>query len=400
MFCPKCGSQVQDGARFCPSCGYSFEGRATTAPTTTTPNPNIVTPKTVTEGVPGATPSPDTQAATKPKKKLVTVIAVAAAAVVLCVALGVGLFGQTSGKSTASSTETAQQQDKPDASSSESTDGTSSSSDSSSEKQTSNPERAITVTNVKASQNGSVWTFTATINNPTDTTYDVQLEPTANTTVKDSYGEDNMKQLEYPYNLDVYTDGKGFYGGVVYGLEPGEKRSISGYLYVGSSSQSSSESIDDLDFSVVKVTKSGDTAVSYDGEEKRNDGNQGFAVNASANKGDNGSQLTGTITNNTGHYISEAKVVFATVDSKGNRVIDTIPTFGTTETRTSAFNPDDGYVTVDVKALSPGETYTIPTQEILNGVYDYKYSQTYYVIDAQKDASGSSSSSSTSSSSK
>jgi hypothetical protein len=105
MFCPKCGAQNPDGAKFCKGCGAPLGGRPAAAPHAGAPTPGAAW----TPGVPGAAPTPGVPAAApvpgmpgatstpamgpRLKARVPAIVAVVAIAAVLVVGLATSWFG-------------------------------------------------------------------------------------------------------------------------------------------------------------------------------------------------------------------------------------------------------------------------------------------------------------------
>lgn len=89
MFCPKCGAQNPEGAKFCKGCGAPLGGRPATAPYAGAPGA-MPSPSTMPGTMPGAVP----MGAGKPRPKVKPpVVAVVAIVVVLAIGLATSWFG-------------------------------------------------------------------------------------------------------------------------------------------------------------------------------------------------------------------------------------------------------------------------------------------------------------------
>jgi hypothetical protein len=96
MFCPKCGTQNPDGAKFCKGCGAPLGGRPAAAPYAGAPTPGAAP----TPGVPGAAPVPGVPGAAptpamgpRLRARVPAIVAVVAVVAVLVVGLATSWFG-------------------------------------------------------------------------------------------------------------------------------------------------------------------------------------------------------------------------------------------------------------------------------------------------------------------
>lgn len=93
MFCPKCGAQNPDGAKFCKGCGAPLGGRPAAAPYAGAPTPGAAP----TPGMPAAAPvsgaAPTPAMGPRLKARVPAIVAVVAIAAVLVVGLATSWFG-------------------------------------------------------------------------------------------------------------------------------------------------------------------------------------------------------------------------------------------------------------------------------------------------------------------
>lgn len=94
MFCPKCGAQNPDGAKFCKGCGAPLGGRPATA--SYAGAPGATSPSTMPGTMPGAVPMGAGKP--RPKVKPPAVIAVVAIVAVLAIGLATSWFGLAGSK--------------------------------------------------------------------------------------------------------------------------------------------------------------------------------------------------------------------------------------------------------------------------------------------------------------
>ena len=88
MFCPECGTRLNDGVRFCPNCGASVTPESAPAPAPFSP---VGPPSPQAPVAPPAPPvTPGAGGSNKPHKR--NVAAIAAAVLVAVLAIGGGIY--------------------------------------------------------------------------------------------------------------------------------------------------------------------------------------------------------------------------------------------------------------------------------------------------------------------
>ena len=329
MFCPSCGKEIPDNAKFCPKCGESFAGRGAPAPAGEPKKPK------------------------KPKKTAIALAAVAAVLVLVAILVAPGLLSRPQGaqstqQSSQSVSSTVQSSGSSELQSggsaeSQSTAATGSASQTGDGATLLDPDKQFEVTDLKLSTDSQNRPYiTGTVTSKASEAYDVPMQFSIMRHKKDAYSEETARKLDdMDFCLQPATPMLGASTVTTevcaYNLEPGERRNFTLYpirLELGdgiSYSDPAAEFGKANSFKLSKPIKGS--------SDKRHDNGEYFEVtNVEYANG----VVKGTYVNKTDTYFSKATLGFTACTKQGEPLART--------------GGNQGIVTpfVEIKNIEPG----------------------------------------------